>query len=201
MEKIRFDERISTAGPLRGVRVFGLIILAGTLAACGPTEEMEVAGEASVLEVSEPGPSGDGPSTAVAPVPDTLVESSLEAPLADDRVDGRVLVLWRSADDPLELVVEAEGLRTGDHAWDVHAGSCTAPGPVALAMSETPGAEGVVGPLRVDQTGMVDLVVEVPELAGMVPSEGRYTLHVHEATGIVHGEGAENPTTVACARL
>lgn len=167
-------------------------------AACQPMDETSDGG-ATYEETPE---NGEAPSAADdqanANEPDTVFTAALQS--ADSTgapaVSGEVAVVASDdVEEPLELVVRGAGLPPGDHAWHVHTGPCGTAGPVRIALSETAEADGITGPIDVDDQGEFEETVEVPELNRTMVGTQAHSLHIHRNAGANHGP------TVACATI
>ena len=156
--------------------------------------------DADADETDEPG-EFDSPAAETAPAappatpqPRVLNESSFEAAEGIElEIDGTLEVVDRNGTP--ELVVELEGLPPGQHAWHIHSAPCGEQGSVALALSSTADMEGTVGPVTVDQQGMVNRTVPLPDLDRTWIGSDRYSLHIHERSGTDHGP------SLACANI
>jgi hypothetical protein len=129
---------------------------------------------------------------------DTVFTATLQPAdsAAAPAVSGEVAVVaGGDVEEPLELVVKGTGLPPGDHAWHVHTGPCGTSGPVRIPLSETAEAEGITGPIDVDDQGAFEESVEVPELNRTMIGTQAHSLHIHQNPGANHGP------TVACATI
>jgi Cu/Zn superoxide dismutase len=130
--------------------------------------------------------------------PDTLLTAALQpagstpAPTLNGDVS---VVASDDADEPLEIVVHGTGLPPGEHGWHVHAGPCGTDGPVRIALSETAQAEGITGPIDVNDEGEFEESVEVPELNRTMVGMQEHSVHIHQNAGANHGPA------VACATI
>lgn len=140
-----------------------------------------------------------GASAATDNEPDTLFTAALQSAdsTAPTVVNGEVAVVANEddADEPLELVVRGRGLQPGEHGWHVHSGPCGTSGPVRIALSETADADGITGPIDVNDQGEFEETVEVPELNRTMVGTREHSLHIHRNPGANHGP------TVACATI
>jgi Cu/Zn superoxide dismutase len=167
--------------------------LALVLAACQPADETP---EGATYEA----PPGSGAAAAAADdhEPDTLFTATLQPAdsTAAPAVSGEVsIVASDDADEPLEIVVHGTGLAPGEHGWHVHSGPCGTDGPVRIPLSETADADGITGPVDVDDDGEFEESVEVPELNRTMVGTREHSLHIHRNAGANHGP------TVACATI
>ena len=169
------------------------LVLAG---ACQPMDETS---EGATYEA----PSESGTSAAVEAenenAPDTLFTAALQpedSTAAAPAVSGEVMVVATDdVEEPLELIVRGTGLAPGEHGWHVHSGPCGTSGPVRIPLSETAEAEGITGPIDVDDEGEFEEAVEVPELNRTMVGTQQHSLHIHRNPGANHGP------TVACATI
>jgi hypothetical protein len=166
-----------------------VLTLVGTLAACERNDEPD----------TDPGLlPADQTMTQPQPTDMTLARSDFSAtPQAGDlNISGWAEVRQRGAtmQDGLELKVHLMGLSDGDHAWHIHRGTCSSPGPIALPIS---GPNGFAGDLNASSDGMVEETVNIDgdRLAGLNLQGESHIINVHMRGGDNPGPG------IACAEL
>lgn len=103
----------------------------------------------------------------------------------------------QSRDGGFSVVVNANGLSRGEHAWHIHDAACGEQGSVVVAMTPTSEMEGLAEPLRVRANGIAADTAYVPgrELHRQQLHQSPHSLHIHQRGGTDHGP------TVACADL
>jgi hypothetical protein len=139
-------------------------------------------------------------SSPVLNAPVTHGDTVFSAPLlgvgaVSDQIEGKIVVLHGGPGEPLELALLGNGFEPGDHAWHIHTGPCAASGPIEVALSDAEGMPGITGPVAADETGQVEVSVEVPRLARHHLGAGGRSLHIHKNPGIDPGP------TIACTTI
>lgn len=209
-----------------GLRVLAAVMVAGSFAACGGEDDLELyqaeetatpsaeaaattqPADATVLmarfhapdAAAEPGQQVSG-TLRVLPAPRPGQRTGAEAAGSDrpDAATGQLPGGPAARGEPQGFRVEAtlDGLPQGEHAWHIHSGPCGAQAPVIVAFSRTAEMDGLTRPLNVDQQGHA-------EGAATVPSD---QLSLDELRGggyslHVHAQGGtDHGPTVACADL
>ena len=161
--------------------------------------------EADVDDEVVPGTETTPPATPEpAPAGDMLVSTTTfeKTAAAGERAITGTAELRRTgmdANSPFELHVRLTGLTADtDHPWHIHRGTCSdADAPIAIAITDAAGQDGVGDPLKPGADGVAEQTVRIPteRLTQEQLNTESYSVHVHEGAVATPGAG------IACANI